>query len=273
MSSRPINSCPPKRAEGQRELCVIDAYALNDGFRRVILGGAELETLTVDRSIIGPHLKLIIPPKDAAYLLWPEFDPKLGRLVWPEGERPTVRTYSLRHYDKENQRLTIDLVSHEGGVASDWARCAKAGDKIGIWGPGGRIAYRGQWTLFVADRSALPAVAYSLEEVLPRDAKGKAVIEVAGESEIMALNSPKGIEVVWLIRRDGDESALIDAAASTAFPAGAEPLVWGGMECSSAKALRRSLIDKGELARDQIYLVNYWREGVPEGGFSHTGED
>lgn len=273
MSSSPSKTCPPKRAEGQRELCVIDSYMLNDGFCRVILGGAELETLTVDRAIIGPHLKLMIPPKGADCLLWPEFDAKLGRLVWPEGERPTVRTYSLRHYDEKNQRLTVDLVSHEGGVASDWARNANAGDKIGIWGPGGRVAYCGQWTLFVADRSALPAVAYTLEEVLPREAKGKAVIEVADEGEMTALDAPEGVEIVWLIRRDGNESTLVDAAASTAFPEGVEPLVWGGMECSLAKSLRRRLIDKGELARDQIYLVNYWREGVAEGGFSHTGED
>lgn len=264
---------PSKRADNQRELCVVEAYPLNGGFYRVVLGGAELASLEIDRSILGPHLKLMFPPKGVDCLLWPAFDAELGRLVWPEGERPTLRTYSLRHYDEQHQRLTIDFVRHEGGVASSWAKNAKAGDRIGIWGPGGRVTYSGQWTLFVGDRSALPAIAYTLENVLPERAKGRAIIEVADEEEITDLIAPEGVEVVWLIRRAGEKSQLVNAAVSTVFLPDEEPLVWGGMECGLAKALRRRLIDRGDIPRDRIYLVNYWREGVAEGSFSHTNEE
>lgn len=268
------SSCPPKRAEGQRQLHVIASYMLTENIRRVIMGGEELVGLDIDASLIGPHLKLFIPPANAACLLWPEYDALKGRLVWPEqGERPTLRTYSLRNYDAQLHQLTIDLVCHEGGVASDWAKQAKAGDKIGIWGPGARVSYSDQWLVLAGDISALPAISYTLEQVLPAHAKGKAIIEVPSEADLIPLHAPKGMEITWLVRRPGQESGLIDAVASTPIPADVSPLIWGGMECDLAKGLRRVIKDKMGLQRDEYYLVNYWREGVPEGGFNHSSDE
>lgn len=268
-----MSACPPKRAEGQRELYVIDAYPLTTNMHRVILGGDELADLVVDGSIIGPHLKMIIPPAGGGCLAWPEFDAEKGRLVWPENvERPTLRTYSLRHFDVDLQQLTIDLVSHEGGVASSWARNAKPGDKLGIWGPGGRMSFNGQWLVLVGDISALPAISYSLE-MLPDDAQGKAIIEVPSESDCIDLKSPAGIEIIWLVQHQGQPSQLVETVTSIDIPAGVSPLVWGGMECDLAKALRRGIKEKLSLSRDRFYLINYWRAGIPEGGFNHSDEE
>ncbi|AWH88341.1 siderophore-interacting protein [Limnobaculum parvum] len=268
------SSCPPKRAEGQRELHVIESYRLTENIRRVILGGEELVDLDMDASLIGPHLKLFIPPANAACLLWPEYDALKGRLVWPEqGERPTVRTYSLRDYDAQLHQLTIDLVCHDGGVASEWAKQAKAGDKIGIWGPGARLSYRDQWLVLAGDISALPAIGYTLEQVLPANAKGKAIIEVPSKADLLPLRGPAGMEIIWLVRHPDQESKLIDAVASVQIPDGFSPLIWGGMECDLAKGLRRAIKDKMKLQRDEYYLVNYWRKGVPEGGFNHSVDE
>lgn len=268
-----MSSCPPKRAEGQRELYVIDAYSLTDNMRRVILGGDELADLVVDNTLIGPHLKMIIPPAGSECLIWPEFDAEKGRLVWPDSvERPTVRTYSLRRFDANLQQLTIDLVSHDDGIASSWARSAKAGDKIGIWGPGGRMSFDGQWLILVGDISALPAISYTLE-ILPDDAQGKAIIEVPSESDRIELKAPAGFEIIWLVQNSGRPTQLIDTVTSIDIPANVSPLIWGGMECDLAKALRRGIKDKLNFSREQFYLINYWREGIPEGGFNHLAEE
>lgn len=267
----------PKRPEGWRELHLLESYMLTANMRRIILGGDDLASLNVNNSIIGPHLKMIIPPKDAP-LVWPEFNGEMtGKRVWPvwpEGpNRPTVRTYSLRYYDAELKQLTIDLVCHDGGIASDWANNAKPGDKIGLLGPGGKETYRGQWLVLVGDISALPAIAYTLEEVLPADAQGKAIIEVPSQADLIRLKAPAGMEITWLVRNSREESALIDTVTAIELPQGSEPLIWGGMENDLAKGLRNAIKEKMTLSREQYQLVNYWREGVPEGGFSHKSEE
>lgn len=52
--------------------------------------------------------------------------------------RPIVRTYSIRAVRPEQAEVDIEFAIHDHqGPAVDFARQAKAGDKIGISNPGG----------------------------------------------------------------------------------------------------------------------------------------
>src|SRR5271155_969015 len=49
-------------------------------------------------------------------------------------EDPLVRAYTARHYRPDSLELDVDFVLHDEtpGLASDWARAAKAGHRLGI---------------------------------------------------------------------------------------------------------------------------------------------
>src|SRR5579875_1574761 len=52
-----------------------------------------------------------------------------------------TRSYTVRAYDPDRRRLTLDFVVHgEEGVAGPWAARARPGDELLIRGPGGGYA-------------------------------------------------------------------------------------------------------------------------------------
>lgn len=153
-------------------LHVVRAYDLTTLMRRIVLGGADLETFDVPSNALGPYIKLLIPPQGVVPE-WPTLSPD-GRLLWPPVEtRPVMRTYSVRKFDKEAGEMHVDFVLHgDRGIASGWAMRAQPGDPVGVWGPGCVTTQNIDWYLLAGDHTALPAIAFILEN-LPETAKGR----------------------------------------------------------------------------------------------------
>jgi len=256
--------------EPRLQLCilhVVRAYDLTPHMRRIVLGGQDLATFDVPHNALGPYIKLLIPP-NGIEPEWPSLGSD-GRLIWPAlDRRPVMRTYSVRRFDKAARELHVDFVMHgDRGVASAWAARAKTGDRIGLWGPGCITTQNIDWYLFAGDHTALPAIAFILEN-LPPTARGEAFIEIPDPSEKQRFCKPSGIGIRWLVH-DGATSALQEAVKAASWPEGSRVFVWAGAECATARSIRAHMRKKTGLDRRQMHILNHWRRGLAEGAFGY----
>ncbi|WP_392565490.1 siderophore-interacting protein [Utexia brackfieldae] len=220
--------------------------------------------LAVEALGLGPHLKLIFPEPGQQSIVFPDLN-EAGKIIWPEGEKLAIRTYSLRAYDAASHTLTIEFAIHAEGIGSKWAQYAKPGDVIGALGIGAKCEYQQQYLVLVGDITAKPAISYILEH-LPADAKGHAFIEVPDHSDMITIRKPQGVTLSWHIQQHPSlfPEMLIK---SLNLPDEGNILIWGGMEGSLAQHVRHCLVDQFNVNKSDIQLLNYWRIGFAEGEF------
>nr|WP_206441251.1 siderophore-interacting protein [Streptomyces boncukensis] len=245
-----------------RETEVVRTAMVGDGLLRVTLGGAGTQGFEAHSP--DEHVKLIFPDPDGALRL-PE--PSGAMLRWPRPS-PTTRQYTVRRYDPAAGEIDIDIVPHDGGLASDWARAARPGATVHVAGPPGGLIVPHSYDryLLAGDITALPAIARWLEE-LPRTARGWAFVEVADAAQEIELSAPEGVEVRWLHRGDrppGTGDALARAVTAVAVPGGERVYVWAAGEAGQLKPLRRWVRDVLRLERADHDITGYWKRGVAD---------
>ncbi|OLQ92928.1 NADPH-dependent ferric siderophore reductase [Vibrio panuliri] len=182
-----------------------------------------------------------------------------------EGERPVMRTYTIRRFIAANQEIEVDFVRHitqdkQCGFASRWAMNAQVGDTIEIRGPGSisNLNHDADWFVLAADMTALPALSVKVKQ-LPSDAKGYAVIQVVSQEDIQSLEVPQGIEVHWVTEE------LSQAVRALPWLEG-QASAWVACEFDSMRGLRQYLRNEKQVERDFIYISSYWKQGVAEDG-------
>ena len=197
---------------------------VSPNFVRVTFGGHELDEFATPGSVFDARIKLIFPP--ASGILPPlERDAPdwwASYLAVPEGERGTMRTYSIRdvRVTDAGTEVDIDFVLHLApgltGPASLWASRATAGQELILIGPrrglvaGGGTEYRpgdAPSVVLVGDETAAPAIARILEDA-PRDLRGCAFLEVPSADDVLPIDAPAGVDVRWLARDEGQEHGL-----------------------------------------------------------------
>jgi NADPH-dependent ferric siderophore reductase len=227
---------------------------------RVTFTGAGLAELD---SWPDQQLKLLFPPPgrpvrlpsaDAGVMRWYQ-----AYLAIPSGERPVMRSYTVRSRDRDT--IDVDFVLHPGsaGPATAWAARAAVGDVLGRYGPD--PAYRrplstADTLLCAGDETAIPAIASILSEV----DNSVAFVEVADAAEEQPLPG----EVHWL-HRDGAEHGrrLLEAVRGAALPDGSVA-AWLAGEASTVRALRRHLAGERGLAKSVIEFTGYWRRSLTQ---------
>lgn len=245
-----------------RELEVRGTRRLGSGLVRVTLGGAAhagFESHSPDE-----HVKLIWPDADGTLRLPVENGVMLD---WPR-PFPTSREYTVRRYDAAAGELEVDVALHRGGLGSDWALGARPGDRIHVAGPPGGLIVPHVYDryLLAGDITALPAIARWLEE-LPRTAAGWAFVEVADESEEIALGAPEDVEVRWLHRggaAPGSTDLLERAVRAVPIPAEERVYVWLAGEAGTLKPLRRWIKHDLRLGPEDSDVTGYWKRGVAD---------
>ncbi|MGX5735422.1 DUF2218 domain-containing protein [Bosea thiooxidans] len=248
-----------------RVLTVTGVETITPHMRRIRFRGESLARF--DR-IEALHVRLFIPPPGLGEPAWPMIGED-GLLALPPPEaRPSIRKYTIREIDAAAGTLALDFVLHDdAGPGSAFAARAKAGDRIGMAGPGGRGLKIAERYIFLADETGLPAVARMLE-TLPRDAVGQVFIEVADAGEEQALSAPAGIAVTWLHRgaaAPGSLPLLQEAFAALDWPAeGPSVYLWAASEHGAFRDIRAAARGKLRPERDQHLIVSYWRSGVAE---------
>ncbi|HEV7257666.1 MAG TPA: siderophore-interacting protein [Bosea sp. (in: a-proteobacteria)] len=256
-----VASLPPEF----RVLTVTSTEQLSPHMKRIHLRGDDIARYA---SLEALHVRLFLPPPDLAEPVWPMLGSD-GLLQLPSPEqRPAVRKYTIRQIDVAAGTLAIDFVLHDdAGPGSAFAARARAGDLVGMAGPGGRGLKTAERYVFLCDETGLPAVGRMLEN-LPTSAQGLALIEVANAGEEQPLAAPAGISIRWLHREAlpaGQASGLAEAFDALTWDAdGPETYLWSATENEAFRHIRSAARQRLRTGLDQHLVVSYWRAGLSE---------
>lgn len=231
---------------------------------RVALGGDDIDGFRSD----GPadHVKLFFPAPGRTVPDVPEIGPN-GLVVRDGAPRPRGRDYTPRHDLLEDGLLLIDVVLHERGIGSDWARRAEIGDRIGVAGPRGSHVLEGRFDGFVlvGDETALPAMR-NFARCSRRGQVVRAYVEVADADDIEAIAGAGDIDVTWLSRdglAPGHSSVLVDALADGSLPTG-RVFHWVAGEADIARTIRSCLVEDHGVDPAMIESRGYWKLGAED---------
>jgi NADPH-dependent ferric siderophore reductase len=174
-----------------------------------------------------------------------------------------TRTYTVRAFDPETRRLTLDFVVHgDEGVAGPWAAQAKVGDTLMLSGPGGGYAPSAEadWHLMVGDESVIPAIAVSLGRI-PEGVPVFVVLEVGGLEDQLELESPGELHLTWRHRTAGpgeQPELLQETVSALELPDGRGHAFIHG-EAQSVLMVRRFLIRERNFTAEQLSATGYWK--------------
>lgn len=235
---------------------VVAVQELSPHMRRIVVAGETLADIPSDRA--GAHVKVIFPNPAAS-----NNKPKLGLYI---GFKKWMRSYTVRKFDQKRLELTLDFaVNDHEGLASNWATQAKVGDYLGIAGSADSIKHTDYFAdnhLFFGDLTALPVVASTLEQ-LPENAIGNAWIQVPDKQDIQVLQSPKGININWLVTKNNLNNKLNnkflialekqpkDLTNTAIFIAG---------ETTMVKRLKHYLRKNCQYKKSKLYASGYWNK-------------
>ncbi len=239
---------------------------LTPGMVRVILGEGDLDHFQ-STGFTDEYINAQFVPESAPYDV--PFEPADLEGVADE-LRPRPRRYTVRAWDDDRKRLTVDFVAHgDHGYAGPWAQRAVPGDRLQFKGPGGGYAPdpEAAWHLLVGDESALPAIASTLERLQP-GSRAVALLVIDDPAHEQTLDSPGHFDVVWLHRCDSPqpENLLVDAVAALDFAPGPIDLFVHG-EADEIGAVRRHLLVERALDLSESSISPYWRRNYDDEGW------
>lgn len=224
---------------------------------RVVLGGDELGGFAIESP--ASSVRLLLPPAGSDELVMPTWSGNQFEL--PNGDRAPIRTFTPRSFDADRLELALDIVLHDHGAATDWAKQASVGDEVAISGPGRSEELDASATSFllVGDESALPAIGQLLEAIAP-DNTVDVHVEVVGADGRIELPHHPNATVTWH-EVDVDAApgaALVDAVTGLADLPDA---VWVAGEAASVQRLRTHLFDERGRSRESVTARGYWKQG------------
>ncbi|MDT9693715.1 siderophore-interacting protein [Streptomyces sp. P9(2023)] len=258
-----------------RRILVVAVRPVTPRTVRVTFGGESLADLT----LAGPdqQVKLYFPRPGRSEPVLPAPDRDGDLMRWyaayaaiPEAERPWMRSYTIRVHDPGAATVDIDFYVHGGdggrsehGPATRWARAARPGDTLGMFGPSAYFATpvtvgAADWSLLAADGCSLPALA-TVAEALPPGHRAVAFVQVADATEEQPLVTAGELTVHWL---HGDASPA-EAVRGAALPPGT-PYAWLAGEAGAVRALRRHLVKERGYDRRAVHFTGYWRRHLTQ---------
>jgi NADPH-dependent ferric siderophore reductase len=236
---------------------VVTTCALGHDLRRIVLGGDGLAGF-VSTGVGDEYVRLFLPRPGAREPALPVAEGAGWR--FPEGtpESPT-RTYTVRRVDPLDGEVTIDVVLHQRGVASTWARHAKAGDVVGLNSPTGMYQRpeAATWQMLVADSTGLPAACRLMAQAPPH-VRTWVWLEVPTPDHRISLAPAPHVAVAWLYGGNGrGPSRLEEVVRSLDRPE--EPgYVWVAGETKVLRGVRRHLRHELGLPATAYKAVGYW---------------
>ncbi|WMY72815.1 siderophore-interacting protein [Buttiauxella selenatireducens] len=231
----------------------------------LVFGGPDVAKMKCDSP--DQRIKMLFPSEDGSLPALPE-QAQWYQLLQelPKEKRPVVRTYTLRHVDRERQEVTVEFVSHgTEGPASAWAIASKPGDKIQIVAPNADYPQDSggyEWTppaglrqaLIIADETALPAARGILELLATQQnpPQIQAFFEVPEQGDCVDLSEFSFASIHWLPRNPSKAShgeCLLKAVRAEAQV----PKTAGAVEAINEEAEGELLWDKATTGSTAFY--------------------
>ncbi|MEP3655542.1 MAG: siderophore-interacting protein [Litorimonas sp.] len=236
----------PSRPEPRR-FEVTKSVRITPNMHRITLGGKSLNGFPENRA--GGYIKF--------------------RLPTPEGDKPIVRTYTIRSQTAHG--IDVDFALHgsdaeHSGPATRWALGAEVGDDILVGGPGpAKPLPEGKGPfLLVGDMTALPAISVNLEN-LPDDATGHAIILIREAADQQDLSMPDDFTIEWIFESNlGANANLLANAARNVSGINEMVYAWVACEFEAMKLLRQYLRTEQNFGKDKLYISSYWKRGLIE---------
>jgi NADPH-dependent ferric siderophore reductase len=228
--------------------------------RRIVLAGTELTGFELDAP--GASVRLLVPSNRADPVAIPVWTGNQYELE--PGRRAAIRTFTPRRFDAAQLELTIDVVLHGAGVASDWAAVAEPGDEAAMSGPGRgyEIDAGARSFLLAGDESAIPAISQLLEAI-PAHVAVTVDVEIADEEARLALPDHPGASVTWHVTPLGEPPGGAFASAVESL-AELPELIWVAGEAAAVQRVRRHLFEARGLPRERVTARGYWKHGRAE---------
>lgn len=223
----------------------------------VVFGSDDLDGFSIDAP--ASSVRLLLPPPGSESIVMPTWSGNQFEL--PDGSRAPIRTFTPRAFDAERLELTIDIVLHEHGAATDWARNAEIGDELAVSGPGRseELDADAHSHLLAGDESALPAIGQLLEWI-PDDRSVAVHVEIAAPDARIDLPEHPGATVTWHEASAGGEPG--DAMVAAVIDTGDLPdAVWVAGEAAAVQRLRTYLFDERDRDRSNVTARGYWKNG------------
>ena len=164
------------------------------------------------------------------------------------------RYYTVRSL--AGTRLTLDIVVHDVGLVTEWARRPEAGGLVGetvtITEPKGsfELPAGAQWLMLVGDLTALPAMARIAETV---DLPTRVWAEVP--DALPDYLGEVSAEVTWV---PGHGDHLAELVEGLEWPGG-EGYFWMAGESAQMRAIRKHLMRERRLSSHAYDVMGYWR--------------
>ena len=239
---------------------VVGTRRLTPHLVRVELGGEGLRGWSTS-GVPDERLVLVLPAPGSRTAAEPVTMPD-GTQDYPDpDDQPPMRSYTVRAWDAAAARMVVDLVVHEGGVASTWARSARAGDVVYVTEAMGwyRPPADATWQLLVADLAGLPALARVVEE-LPPGTLAHVVAEVPAADDRIEVASAADVTWSWVVGAGNDVGPSRLAACVAGFEAPQGPgYVWFAGEASTSRAVRKHLRHGRGWSATRCTTLGYWR--------------
>lgn len=238
------------------EVRVLDRADLTPGMVRLTFGGPEDFPGT---GVPDEYLRLFFPDPETGRLHLPVISDE-GRWTYPDGGPKAVHcsTYTVRAH--RGVEIDIDFVIHDGGVASDWARRARPGDRVTVNRPRGLYAPPADmcWQLLMADATGIPALARILEQT-PAQVRSRVFVEVADPAHELVLPYHPAATITWLHRAGNGVAPSRLPEVFEAMPLPPTPgYIWVAAEQKAVRAIRRRVRQVLGLPAGRYELVGYW---------------
>ncbi|MGE0841089.1 siderophore-interacting protein [Pseudonocardia sp.] len=158
----------------------------------------------------------------------------------------------------EGDRVTVDVVVHEGGAATAWARRGRPGDRLAVTHQNSWFTRPDGvgWQVLLVDTTGLPAAARIAEEA-PAGMRTIVVAEVPSTADEQEL---AGAEVTWVHNRQvvHGGSRLERLARELVLPEGPGYVYVAG-EAAATRAVRTYLRRELRLPAESYGVIGYWR--------------
>ncbi|MGO2128919.1 MAG: siderophore-interacting protein [Pseudoalteromonas prydzensis] len=241
-----------------RRATVISTTDIAPHLKRLTVGGDEFSDFPVDQ--LGAYVKVLLPHYGQEEV---EIDLKAANPA-------PKRSYTIRAIDPVKHTITLDfVVNQHRGIATDWAKQAKLGDKLAIAGPGPKKLddFSQSQYLMIADLTSVNAINGYLQQ-LPASANVDVFIHIADSQDIITLDTIEAHtnhRINWLVTTQ-PQTELLEQITHCLEQYTDTPIIFMGLEAALVRTIQNLAKEQFAVPSARIVCSAYWKRGIDADG-------